>query len=62
MINVQSDVEGEVPKEGSWSEGSMGRHVGLAAVRFFNGQMVNLEDIKRKEWKGNEVMTSLGVP
>ena len=39
----------------------MGRHVGLSAVLFFSGQMVNLEDIKRKEWKGNDVMTRLGV-
>ncbi len=48
--------------KGSLGEGSMGRHVGLSAVRFFSGQMVNLEDIKRKESEGNEVMTSLGVP
>jgi len=40
----------------------MGRHVGLSAVRFFSGQMVNLGDIKRKESEGNEVMTTLGVP
>jgi len=39
----------------------MGRHVGLSAVRFFSDHMVNLEDIKRKEWEGNDVMTRPGV-
>ena len=39
----------------------MGRHVGLSAVRFFSGQMVNLKDIKRKEWEGHDVMPTFPI-
>ena len=39
-----------------WVDTSACRQGGSSVVR-----CVNLGDIKRKEWKGNEVMTSPGV-
>ena len=42
MTNVQGDVDGEEAKEGAFGEGSMGRYIRLAEVRFFSGQNANL--------------------